>query len=378
MRVVVIGGGVAGLAAARGLLTVGHDVVVLERSPVLRASGGALTLWSNGLRALDELGVELTGVGREIDLFEAWRSNGRPIWRIDVASVRRRLGRGAVTLPRQRLVERIAMALPPSTVRFGCDVVRVEANARGVTALCSDGERVDADLVIGADGWRSLVRQRFVGGVARPTGWATWQGLIDSDHPIAGGAVGVNVIGPGGVAGFLPAGEGLLQWWFEVPFAASEKPPKSPVDMLRSRFGEWPDPVAAILAGVHEAELFPHWRHDVPKVWGTDRTTLVGDAAHVMPPALAQGANQSIEDAWLLARTLSDVHVTDVSDVAASLRRYESARRRRVALVSRLALFATTQQGRPWTTVSRLPSGPTTWVCAIALRASSTRSWRDR
>ena len=81
MRVVVVGGGVAGLSTARALVVGGHDVVVLERSAVLRAAGGALTLWSNGLRALDEFGVDLTGVGREIDTFEAWRSTGRRVWR---------------------------------------------------------------------------------------------------------------------------------------------------------------------------------------------------------------------------------------------------------------------------------------------------------
>lgn len=371
MRVAVVGGGVAGLATARALLATGHDVVVLERSAVLRASGGALTLWSNGLHVLDELGVELTG-GREIDTFEAWRSTGQPMWRVDVTSIRRRLGRGAVTIPRSRLVERLAAGLPPAAVRFGRDVVALEADRHGARIRCADGSVVDADVVIGADGHRSLVRDEFVGGVATPTGWATWQGLIESDHPIAAGAVGVNVIGPGGVAGFLPAGEGLLQWWLEVPFAPAETVPRSPVGALRARFGGWRAPVPEILASIADAELFQHTRHHVPKVWGAARSTLVGDAAHVMPPALAQGANQSLEDAWVLAQTLSD------DDVTASLRRYESARRRRVAAVSRLAVLATTQQGRPWTRVSRLPSGPTTWVYATALRASSTSLSRRR
>jgi FAD-dependent urate hydroxylase len=120
------------------------------------------------------------------------------------------------------------------------------------------------------------------------------------------------------------------------------------------------------LASVDDAELFAHARHRVPKVWGGARSTLVGDAAHVMPPALAQGANQSLEDAWVLANTLS------ADDVTASLRRYEATRRRRVGIVSRLAALATTQQGRPWTRVNRLPSRPTTWLYATGLRASST------
>jgi FAD-dependent urate hydroxylase len=366
MRVVVVGGGVAGLAAARSLLAVGHDVVVLERMPALTAAGGALTLWSNGLRALDEFGVDLGGFGRQIDVFEAWRSNGKPVWRVDVASIRRRLRFGALTIPRRRLVERLAAALPPGTVRFGREVVSMRFDALEVRVICADGDELAADVVIGADGHRSLVRKQFVGGEARPTGWATWQGLVASDHRLAQGAVGVNVIGAGGVAGFLPAGEGLLQWWFEVPFSSSAKMPPVPADMLRDRFGGWAEPTPQVLASVDDAELFAHARHRVPKVWGGARSTLVGDAAHVMPPALAQGANQSLEDAWVLANTLS------ADDVTASLRRYEATRRRRVGIVSRLAALATTQQGRPWTRVNRLPSRPTTWLYATGLRASST------
>jgi FAD-dependent urate hydroxylase len=366
MRVVVVGGGVAGLAAARALLAAEHDVVVLERSPVLRAAGGALTLWSNGLRALDEFGVDLGGFGRQIDAFEACRANGKPVWRLDVASIRGRLRFGALTIPRRRLVERLAAALPGDVVLYGREVTAVRVDTSAVRVICADGGLVVADVVIGADGYRSLVRTEFVGGEARPTGWATWQGLVASDHHLARGSVGVNVIGAGGVAGFLPAGEGLLQWWFEVPFSPSEKTRPAPAEMLRGRFGGWAAPTPDVLARLDEAELFPHVRHRVAKVWGGARTTLVGDAAHVMPPPLAQGANQSLEDAWVLARALS------ADDVTRSLRRYEAIRHRRVATVSRLALLATTQQGRPWTRVNRLPSRPVTWLYATGLRATST------
>jgi FAD-dependent urate hydroxylase len=366
MRVVVVGAGVAGLAAARGLLGAGHDVMVLERSPVLRAAGGALTLWSNGLQALDELGVDLGGFGRQIDAFEAWRANGKPVWRVDVASIRSRLRFGALTIPRRRLVERLAVTLPLGVVRYGQEVTAVRLDASGARVSCADGASVVADLVVGADGHRSIVRNEFVGGEARPTGWATWQGLIENDLPLARGSVGVNVIGAGGVAGFLPAGEGLLQWWFEVPSPPSEEVSPAPAEMLRARFGGWVEPTPTVLACLDDAEFFPHVRHRVAKVWGGARTTLVGDAAHVMPPALAQGANQSLEDAWVLARELSS------DDVTRGLRRYETIRRRRVATVSRLAVLATTQQGRPWTRLNRLPSRPVTWLYAAGLRATST------
>jgi FAD-dependent urate hydroxylase len=215
------------------------------------------------------------------------------------------------------------------------------------------------------------VRRRFVdAGEARSTGWATWQGLEVIDHAVTSGHVGVNVIGAEGVCGLLPAGEGLLQWWFEVRSSASGSMPSSPVTMLRERFGGWRAPVPEILARIEDAELFPHLRHRVPKVWGVGRCTLVGDSAHVMPPALAQGANQSLEDAWVLGRILGED--AGMHRVVADLRGYERKRRRRVAIVAGLATFATAHQEGPLRRIGRLPSGLVTTAYAAGLRRTST------
>jgi FAD-dependent urate hydroxylase len=366
MRVLVVGGGVAGLATAHGLIAAGHDVRVFERAEQLRATGGAVTLWSNGIGVLDAFGVDLDGAGRGIDAFEAWRADGRPIWNINVTQIRRRLGYGALTIPRYRLVERLGATLPEGVVELGREVTSIEADGDRVRVHFADGAAAAGDVLIGADGYRSVVRRLLIGDEAHPTGWVTWQGLFATDHPLAAGKVGVNVIGRGGVCGLLPAGEGLLQWWFEVRASSSGEIPIEPVEMLRKRFGSWRPPVPEILDQIAEADAFPHVRHRVPRVWGGLRSTLVGDAAHVMPPALARGANQSLEDAWVLAATLRS------DDVTASLRRYEQLRRRRVAVVSRLAMLATTQQERPWTRVSRLPNRPVTLLYGSGLRAAST------
>jgi FAD-dependent urate hydroxylase len=368
MRVLVVGGGIAGLATACGLIRGGHDVRVFERAPMLRTAGGAVTLWSNGLGILDAFGVDLEGVGQRIDVLEAWRDGGGQIWHIDVTRIATRLGNGSMTIPRRRLVERLAAAVPAGAVEYGREVTDVQADGTGVRVRCADGETVLGDVLVGADGHRSIVRRRFVDAdEARLTGWATWQGLGAIDHELTRGHTGVNVIGAGGVCGLLPAGEGLLQWWFELRWSASASMPSSPVTMLRERFGGWRAPVPEILARVSEAELFPHMQHRVPRVWGVGRCTLVGDSAHVMPPALAQGANQSLEDAWVLSRAL-----TDDATVVADLRRYVRVRRRKVALVSRLATFATVHQEGPLRRVGRLPSGLVTSAYAAGLRRTST------
>jgi FAD-dependent urate hydroxylase len=146
----------------------------------------------------------------------------------------------------------------------------------------------------------------------------------------------------------MPAGNGLLQWWFDGPDA---KPPGTPiVDFLRTRFAGYADPVAGLLDALSELDIqsFPHVLHRVPDVWGAGSTTLLGDAAHAFPPSQAQGANQALEDAWLLRRVLGAG-----GDTTVALRRYERARARRVRRVSRLAASEVT---------NRPPAAPARWA----------------
>ena len=112
------------------------------------------------------------------------------------------------------------------------------------------------------------------------------------------------------------------------------KPASSPIAALRERFGTWAAPIPQVLGAVTDADtgFFPHYRPAVPPVWGTGRITVIGDAAHSMPPTRAQGANQALEDAWALARALRTT-----ADVPAALRGFERGRSPKAALVARQA-----------------------------------------
>ena len=103
--------------------------------------------------------------------------------------------------------------------------------------------------------------------------------------------------------------------------------------MIRSRFAGWSDATDRVLATLTDEDLapspFPHYRHPIPRVWGRGPVTLLGDAAHTMPPTLAQGTNQALLDTMMLRRA-----VGSGPDLPAALRSYERSRGRRVALVS--------------------------------------------
>jgi FAD-dependent urate hydroxylase len=335
MKVLIIGGGIAGLAAALALNADGHDVTVFEQAPSLRRGGAAVTLWSNGTGVLGGLNVRLDGIGAPIDTLEIHDRRGTLLVRIDVAKSAAHYAHPHICLPRERLLERLAAGLPAGTVSFGRACTGVQQDGGGVRATFADGTTADGDLLVGADGRGSAVRDQLWGGdPARLTGWATWQGINQIPIDIASSRRSVMLVGNTRTCGFMPTGDGQLQWWFDQRWEPRQPTPESPVAALRECFGSWAEPVPAVLAAVTDSDtgFFPHYRQAVPRSWGTGRVTVIGDAAHVMPPTRAQGANQALEDAWAMARSLRTA-----GEVPSALRAFERERSRKASLVARQA-----------------------------------------
>jgi FAD-dependent urate hydroxylase len=360
---------VGGLALAQGLRAGGHQVVVIEEAPALRTSGAAISIWFNGAAALNRLGVSLDGLGARIDRLEQRTVEGRVMFDLDAARLARRFGVAAVTVPRRRLLERLAIDLDRD-LWFGRGVRSVRpGDGRAVVGL-DDGEIVEADLVIGADGAHSVVRSVFSpGGPAAPTGWVAFQGLSALPLPLTAGTKAVTIVGQGGYCGLMPAGEGLLQWWFHHR-APPERPPGQLADLLRERYRRWPDPVPQLLATITDDDIehWPYVRHRVPRTFVRPGVALIGDAVHAMPPSLAQGASLTLEDAWVLVRELARV-----ADPAAAPRSYQRQRRWRATLVSYVAGTKVAQNADA--ALFRLtapPPGALNWAYGLCMRGLSS------
>src|SRR5207302_2833691 len=112
LRVVVVGGGVGGLALARGLHAQGQHVTVVEAAYALRTSGATVQIWFNGMAALRNLGISLDGIGQRIDLLEGRCWDGSARSEVNAALLARRFGVPAVTIARRRLLEHLAEGLP--------------------------------------------------------------------------------------------------------------------------------------------------------------------------------------------------------------------------------------------------------------------------
>jgi len=342
LRVLVVGAGVAGISVARGLLRDGHDVTVFERRPDVRAAGGAVTIWSNGETVLNQLGVDMDGAGQLLATVRAVTSRGRPLATLDVTAMVRRLGAPVRMVPRRVLLERLLEGFEAERIRCDSRVIALVGAGDRVRVEFADGAVADGDVVIGADGLHSIVREWVGARDAKPTGWCSWQGLVTlPEFPeITDSGAALMIIGARGNLGLWPAGGSDVQWWFDLPWSYDFVRPQRPIEMIRSHFAGWSDPVDRVLATLTDDDLahspFPHFRHPIPRA-GAGPVTLLGDAAHTMPPTLAQGTNQALLDTMVLCRALADFRRGTRrrgADVSSALRWYEKTRRRKVMAVS--------------------------------------------
>jgi FAD-dependent urate hydroxylase len=360
MRIVVIGAGVGGLASAVGLAGAGHDVQVYEQAPELRVGGNGMIVWPSGASILGEFGIPYDEIGQPMNVTNTRIFMGFTVARIDWSKVGKQYGAPPILARRGKLIERLAQQLPEGVLKLGLGCSGFENRTSGgtesVKVTLTDGSTVEADVLIGADGHRSSVRRELFGdSTAGYTGWAAWHGVTivppDLNPPNE-----VNVyMGEAGLVALHPLGDDLLYWAFETPWQDGELLPpgavgpdgvasrsESAAANLRDRFAAYASPIPELLDMIkdNDINLFPFVRHRVLRQWGRGRVTLAGDAAHVVPPRMGQGANQALEDAWMLRRVLANA-----TDASKALRRYERTRRATVRRISMTARFVDSKLG---------------------------------
>ncbi len=375
LRVLVVGAGVGGISIARGLLRDGHDVTVYEQRPDVHAGGGAVTIWSNGATVLRQLGVDMDRAGQQLSTVRVMTSTGHPLATLDVATIADRLGEPVRMVPRHVLLDRLLKDFPAERIRCNARAIGAVANGDGARVEFADGSVAEGDLVIGADGRHSMVRDVVGAGHGEPTGWCSWQGLAAFPNG-ADERVAFVVIGERASLGLWPAGGSEVQWWFDLPWSPGFVRPARPIDMIRSTFTGWSEPVDRVLATLTDDDLahspYPHFRHPIPRP-GHGALTLLGDAAHTMPPTLAQGANQALLDTMVLCKAVSEFQRGANTDLPDALRWYEKTRRRRAAAVSRVASLQVSHGEAVLRTAAMVSDRFMTWALATFLRSVSHR-----
>lgn len=349
---VVVGGGIGGLTAAVALLRAGWRVTVLEQAPRFAEVGAGIALTANGLAALDHLG-----------LGDAARAAG---WRVHLDGTMDHRGRWLLRTPRQsgRLGEVYGIYRPElhrvlreaaaegAELRTDARVVGIEPGVPGqpgghasVLLARPDGagepERLAADLVVGADGLRSVVRSAVdPAATLRYCGMSAWRGIVHEP-----GIVHDSFVvrwGPGAEMGAVRLDAERVYWY---GFAASDEGVRWSDEQgaALARFADWAEPARTLIARTRPEDVI---RHDVYSVqplrtYVAEHVVLVGDAAHAMLPTMGHGANSSIEDGVTLGIFLgSDGARSSGDPVGSALERYERARRPRTQAIARRSLTA--------------------------------------
>jgi 2-polyprenyl-6-methoxyphenol hydroxylase-like FAD-dependent oxidoreductase len=324
MRVVIIGAGIGGLTTALALQQRGIDVDVYERTTVLTDVGAGLSLWPNALKALYQLGLRpaldaLSFVSLEGALR---RADGTVLSLTTSEQFILRLGLPVMVFHRAELLGVLVDAVRGIPIHLGHECQDVTQEAGGVTARFDNGTTVSGDLVIGADGVRSVVRERLgVPGGLRYSGYTAWRGIASFE---TAGLMAGETLGCGRRFGLAPIQGNRVYWYAtdNVPEGQREGPGEAKA-RLTELFASWHRPIPELIQGMDPAAILRNdiYDRDPADRWGSGRVTLLGDAAHPMTPNLGQGACQAIEDALVLAHYLSTG-----PDVPSSLRRYESER----------------------------------------------------
>ena len=314
-KIAVVGGGLGGLCAALAFRRRGAAVTVYEVAPAFTEVGAGIQVSSNGLRILRALGLNPGG---------AYRSKGTVL--------HDHFGKRVAILPNGagREVRLFHRADLLSLLEDGCRAAGVEMR---LDARTSPDSPPDADLVVAADGVKSVFRGIVAPDLATPqfSGQAAWRAIVRPSRPVSD--AGVNVyMGPGAHVVVYPmrggelinvvAGEDTSQasgegWMMEVPHA----------DMVE-RFAGFAGPAQEMIARASQVHRWGLYHHELPRRWSSGNIVLLGDAAHAMLPYLGQGACMAFEDALILAACWARF-----SDMDEALGAYERLRAPRVARV---------------------------------------------
>ncbi len=334
LHVSIIGGGIGGLSTAAALQRHGIQVTLFERNPELREIGAGLTLWANGVQALQQLGLadSLTAVSTLLTHFECWSWRGKCLGRMQLDTIERRVGAPSIGIHRADLLRLLAGTVDSESIHVNAHCVGFRQEQGHVISHFADGQEHQTGLLVGADGLHSVIREQLLGQEPpRYSGYTCWRGVaVFEDEQVSPG-ISSETWGRGQRFGMLPIGNGRVFWYATHNCSAGGQ---DHVGERKSRllrlFHDWRQPTERLIKATDEEAILRNDIFDRRPVshWGSGRVTLLGDAAHPPTPNLGQGACQALEDALVLAGCLADQR-----EPVASLRVYEARRMKRSAAI---------------------------------------------
>lgn len=305
-NVLIVGGGIGGLTLAAALHHRGIGCEVVEQSPQWRAEGAGLSVQPNGIRVLRRLGLQapIVAAGTVVTRWVFADRHGDALCEIELDTVWGDVG-PCVGIARGRLQEVLVEGARAVACRLGTSVTLFAQDDERAFVEFTDGSSAEYDLVVGADGIRSVVRDVAFGRVEPAfAGQISWRSL--APVTLAGEPSIQFWLGDGCFFGLCSVGHGQTYGFANVTQHRQYDSLEGRLERLRERFGEFGDVVQRYLASVDSDRRLHcssiEWVEQ--EQWHSGRVVLIGDAAHASSPMMGQGGSLAMEDAWVLAELL--------------------------------------------------------------------------
>lgn len=344
MKVLIVGGGIGGLSLAGFLQQAGIDCTLIEKHPTWEHEGYSLGLWSNGRTMLNKLGLEeeFDKASVPFQKFVVYDQAGKALRTYKLSKFITEFGMGYEHIKRAKLHELLLRNVDANKIQSGISLVSITENRDGVDVVFTDGSKSTFDLLVGADGIHSQVRELcFAQHIEKYTNWRLW--YFWTQRAAAAIRTVSQYPAPNEFATIFDDGDRALvvmitkikhEVWDDVQDRLSR---------LKILLQKEPAVSQALLDGIRAEDILPTDLIEIElKRWHTNRLVLIGDAAHGFEPFAGLGGSMAMEDAYVLASEL----MKSQENIAQALELFETRRRPRVKKAKHL-----TRRMQGWATI---------------------------
>ncbi|OCY65996.1 monooxygenase, partial [Acinetobacter pittii] len=329
----IIGAGMAGLTTGIALKKFGHQVTIYEQAEQILPVGAAISLWSNGVKCLNYLGLteQVEKLGGKMDnLAYIDGLTGDVMTQFSLYPLIEEVGQRPYPVSRAELQNMLMDEFGREDIHLAKKMISFVEEGERVKIQFADGSEIESDLLVGADGTHSITRAYVLGEQVerRYAGYVNWNGLVDVSDDYAAADQWTTFVGEGKRVSLMPVANNRFYFFFDVPLAVGLENDRSQYKALfKQYFKGWCEPVQKLIDAVDVQKTNRVEIHDIEPFanFYKGRVVIVGDAAHSTTPDIGQGGCQAMEDAIYLARSLQ-INTLGLQD---SLRRYQNKRNER-------------------------------------------------
>lgn len=331
MKVLIVGGGIAGATLAAFLQkNKKFEITLIDQAPKFGTIGFAVALWGNGRQILEKLGLRkllIEKSGYEVP-WAVMENTHDKVMKSFYFDIFKDFGRTLI-LSRSDLHGSLVGLLNNVQIKLGTTVNNISNHSDGAEVVLSDGTKSSFDLVVGADGIHSKVRELVFGSnFVKYDGWRVWAFWIPPQRAHPAGAM--DIVGDGKFYMVYPLFDRAVGMFGVTMPPKSKTVNVSPIDDLHKAFLGFSASVHSAIDAITDPKIFnDDINHVQMKDWYKGRVILVGDAQHATSPIMGMGSSMALEDAFVLATELKNANKNSINDALARFAKRRGPRLRR-------------------------------------------------